>query len=210
MSKVANMLNMVQILKDGKVHSLQSLSKELEVSIRMIRQYKVELEQAGIYIDSNTGKYGGYKLEQELNQIDIGLTQNEINILEDMMLELGKEEKDILLKIKEAYIKNKQIQDKKKLRNIQEQSKELTEIYQVVRKAINEKRKMKITFYSVNSGITKRIIHPAELFEYIDDWYVAAFCELRNEIRLFKLGDIKEYKLLEENYNQKFTIKKKM
>ena len=210
MSKVANMLNMVQILKDGKIHSLQSLAKELEVSVRMIRQYKIELEQAGIYIDSNTGKYGGYKLEQELNKIDIGLTQNEINILEDMMLELGEEEKDILLKIKEAYIKNKQIQDKKKLKNIQEQSKELTEIYQVVRKAINEKRKMKITFYSVNSGITKRIIHPAELFEYIDEWYVAAFCELRNEIRLFKLEDIKEYKMLEENYNQDFTIKKKM
>lgn len=210
MSKVANMLNMVQILKDGRVHSLQSLAKELEVSVRMIRQYKVELEQAGIYIDSNTGKYGGYKLEQELNQIDIGLTQNEINILEDMMLELGEEEKDILLKIKEAYIKNKQIQDKKKLKNIQEQSKELTEIYQVVRKAINEKRKMKITFYSVNSGITKRIIHPAELFEYIDEWYVAAFCELRNEIRLFKLENIKEYKMLEENYNRDFTIKKKM
>lgn len=210
MSKVANMLNMVQILKDGKVHSLQSLAKELEVSVRMIRQYKVELEQAGIYIDSNTGKYGGYKLEQELNQIDIGLTQNEINILEDMMLELGKEEKDILLKIKEAYIENKQKQDKKKLKNIQEQSKELTEIYQIVRKAINEKRKMKITFYSVNSGITKRTIHPAELFEYLDDWYVAAFCELRNEIRLFRLEDIREYKLLEEKYNQKFTIKKKL
>lgn len=210
MSKVANMLNMVQILKDGKVHSLQSLAKELEVSVRMIRQYKVELEQAGIYIDSNTGKYGGYKLEQELNKIDIGLTQNEINILEDMILELGEEEKDILLKIKEAYIKNRQKQDKKKLKDIKEQNQELTEIYQVVRKSINEKRKMKITFYSVNSGITKRIIHPAELFEYIDEWYVAAFCELRNEIRLFKLEDIKEYKLLEENYNQKFTIKKKM
>lgn len=211
MSKIANMLNMVQILKDGKIHSLQSLAKELEVSVRMIRQYKVELEQTGIYIGSNTGKYGGYKLEQELNQIDIGLTQKEINILEDRTLKLdNKEEKDILLKIKEAYNKNKQKQDVKKLKNIQEQGEELTEIYQAVRKAINEKRKIKITFYSVNSGITKRIIHPAELFEYLDDWYIAAFCELRNEIRLFKLEDIKEYKLLDEKYNQKNSIKKKM
>lgn len=211
MSKIANMLNMVQILKDGKIHSLQSLAKELEVSVRMIRQYKVELEQTGIYIGSNTGKYGGYKLEQELNQIDIGLTQREINILEDRTLKLdNKEEKEILLKIKEAYNKNKQKQDVKKLKNIQEQGEELTEIYQAVRKAINEKRKMKITFYSVNSGITKRIIHPAELFEYLDDWYIAAFCELRNEIRLFKLEDIKEYKLLDEKYNQKNSIKKKM
>lgn len=210
MSKVANMLNMVQVLKDRKVHGIKSLAQELELSPRMIRQYKLELEQAGIYINSTTGKYGGYQLEQELNNIDIGLTEKEINILEKIMLELGEEEKDILLKIKEAYTKNKDRQNKKKLNYLKKQNQELTEIYQTVRKAINERRKIKITFYSINSGITKRIIHPAELFEYIDDWYVAAFCELRQEIRLFKLEDIREYKLLEEKYNQIFTIKKKL
>lgn len=31
----------------------------------MIRQYKNELEEAGIYIDSVTGKYGGYKIDDE-------------------------------------------------------------------------------------------------------------------------------------------------
>lgn len=211
MSKVANMLNMVQILKDGKVHSLQSLAKQLEVSVRMIRQYKVELEQAGIYISSTTGRYGGYELEEELNHIDIGLTYKEIEILEEMLKDRTvKEEQDFLLKIKEAYQKNKDKEDKKKFIKIQEYNKETTELYKQVRKAINEKRKMKITFYSINSGLTTRVIHPAELFEYIDKWYVAGFCELRNEIRLFKLEDIREYTLLEENYHQKYIIKKKM
>lgn len=65
MSKIANMLNMLQILKDEKVHSIQDLAKKLEVSERMIRQYKLELEQAGIYINSITGKYGGYQIERE-------------------------------------------------------------------------------------------------------------------------------------------------
>ncbi|MCI8362809.1 MAG: HTH domain-containing protein [Clostridia bacterium] len=46
MSKVSNMLNMVQILKDENIHSIQSLAQKLEVSERMIRQYKQELEQA--------------------------------------------------------------------------------------------------------------------------------------------------------------------
>lgn len=211
MSKVANMLNMVKILKDGKLHSLKDLSEELEVSMRMIRQYKVELEQAGIYITSITGKYGGYKLEEELNNIDIGLTQREIFILENLTYKLkSKEEKEILFKIEDAYINNKEKQNKKKLKYIEEKNKNITEIYQVVRKAINERRKLKITFYSVNSGTTKRIIHPAELFEYLDKWYVAGFCELRNEIRMFKLDDIKEFKLLEEKYNQEFIIKKEM
>ena len=77
-----------------------------------------------------------------------------------------------------------------------------------MKKAIVDKNKVKIKYKSVNSGITERIIHPAELFLYINKWYIAAFCELRNEIRLFKLDDIKEYEVLNEVYLDKNTIKK--
>lgn len=55
MSKIANMLNMVTLLEDGKVHSLLEISQKLEVSTRMIRCYKQELEQAGIYIKTIKG-----------------------------------------------------------------------------------------------------------------------------------------------------------
>ena len=71
------------------------------------------------------------------------------------------------------------------------------------KKAIKNKNKVYIVYKSINSGITNRIIHPAELFCYIDKWYVAAFCELRNEIRLFKLENILEYNGLEDKYENK-------
>ena len=158
MSKVANMLNMLQILKDGKIHSIQNLSEKLEISERMVRQYKLELEQAGIYLKSTTGKYGGYMLENESDFLK----------LEDTIKE---------------------------------------EMYIIMKKAIKEKKKIEIKYKSINSGITKRIIHPAELFCYINKWYVAAFCELRQEIRLFKLEDILEYKVLQDKYD-KISIKK--
>ena len=159
MSKVANMLNMLRILKDRNIHSISSLAEKLEVSERMIRQYKLELEQAGIYLKSYTGKFGGYQLDENSN----------------------------FLKIKNE-VKEK--------------------MYLVMKKAIANKNKVKIQYKSVNSGITERIIHPAELFIYIDKWYIAAFCELRNEIRLFKLDDIIEYEILAEKYIGKNTIKK--
>ena len=159
MSKIANMLNMLQILKDKRIHSLSSLADELEVSERMIRQYKLELEQAGIYLKSFTGKYGGYQIDENNN----------------------------FLKIKNE-VKEK--------------------MYVVMKNAIANKNKVRIKFNSINSGITERIIHPAELFAYIDKWYIAAFCELRNEIRLFKLDDIIEYEVLKESYTDKNTIKK--
>ena len=158
MSKVANMLKMLQILKDMKIHSILSLSEELEVSERMIRQYKLELEEAGIYIKSITGKHGGYQL------------------YDNNFLKIENEVKE--------------------------------EMYVVMKKAIAGKNKVKIKFNSINSGITTRIIHPAELFVYIDKWYIAAFCELRNEIRLFKLDDIIDYEVLNETYIDTNNIKK--
>ena len=159
MSKVANMLNMLQILKDRNIHSISSLAERLEVSERMIRQYKLELEQAGIYLKSYTGKFGGYQLDENNNFLKI---ENEVK----------------------------------------------EKMYLIMKKAIANKNKVKIKYKSVNSGITERIIHPAELFIYIDKWYIAAFCELRNEIRLFKLDDIIEYEILAEKYIDKNTIKK--
>ena len=159
MSKVANMLNMLRILKDRNIHSISSLAERLEVSERMIRQYKLELEQAGIYLKSYTGKFGGYQLDENSNFLKI---ENEVK----------------------------------------------EKMYLVMKRAIANKNKVKIKYKSVNSGITERIIHPAELFIYLDKWYIAAFCELRNEIRLFKLDNIIEYEILAEKYIDKNIIKK--
>ncbi len=159
MSKVANMLNMLQMLKDGEIHSIKELAEKLEVSERMVRQYKTELEQAGIYLKYITGKYGGYMLEPDDNFLKIDDAQKE-------------------------------------------------EMYFEMKKAVKNRNKVEIKFKSVNSGTTTRVIHPAELFCYVDMWYVAAYCELRSEIRLFKLKDIKSYKILTETYDSKVKIKK--
>lgn len=197
MSKVANMLNMVKILEDGKIHTIQDLADELEVSTRMIRIYKQELEQAGIYIQGKQGINGGYILDNMKSTIDIGLTGEEIYQLKNMK----KNELDeaIINKIIKAYITNEHRKDNTKSKQLMP---EFTENYKDFRLAINNRNKIFIEFKSVNSGKTKRIIHPAELFTYLNNWYVAAFCELRNEIRLFKLNDIISYKILDKKYEE--------
>ena len=197
MSKVANMLNMVKILEDGKIQTIQDLADELEVSTRMIRIYKQELEQAGIYIQGKQGINGGYILDNMKSTIDIGLTGEEIYQLKNMK----KNELDeaIINKIIKAYITNEHRKDNTKSKQLMP---EFTEIYKDFRLAINNRNKIFIEFKSVNSGKTKRIIHPAELFTYLNNWYVAAFCELRNEIRLFKLNDIISYKILDKKYEE--------
>ena len=66
MSKISNVLTMLQLLQSGRKYSINELSNVLEVSERMIRVYKEDLEKAGIYIDTIMGPYGGYVLNQSV------------------------------------------------------------------------------------------------------------------------------------------------
>ncbi|MCI8547400.1 MAG: transcriptional regulator, partial [Bacilli bacterium] len=50
MSKISNVITMLNLLSNGKKYSIDELSKILEVTPRMIRIYKNELEKSGIYI----------------------------------------------------------------------------------------------------------------------------------------------------------------
>lgn len=208
MSKVANMLNMIQILKDGKIHNMKEIAKQIEVSPRMIKQYKNELEQAGIYIESRRGMYGGYMINHELNNIDIGLTYNELKKLDEVGKKNSNEEiKKIIEKICNSYNKNIRKNNLKKFERIRSDKNDLKNIYISMRKAINEKKKVYIKYFSNDSGMNDRIIHPAEMFYYLNEWYVAAFCERKNAIRLFKIHDIQEYRILKQKY-ENFEIKR--
>jgi hypothetical protein len=210
MSKVANMLKMIKILKDEKIHNMKDIAEKIEISPRMVKQYKNELEQAGIYIESKRGINGGYSLNKELNNIDIGLTYQELIKLKEIEQYFNDNQdfKKIIGKIIESYEKNINEADLKKINRIQELGKiNLKDTYLSLRKAINRKNKVKIKYYSKDFGSNDRVIHPAEMFYYLEEWYVAAFCEKRNAIRLFKLNDIQEYEILDDKY-EKFEFKK--
>lgn len=204
------MLKMIKILKDEKIHNMKDIAEKIEISPRMVKQYKNELEQAGIYIESKRGINGGYSLNKELNNIDIGLTYQELIKLKEIEQYFNENQdfKKIIGKIIESYEKNINEADLKKINRIQELGKiNLKDTYLSLRKAINRKNKVKIKYYSNDFDSNDRVIHPAEMFYYLEEWYVAAFCEKRNAIRLFKLNDIQEYEILDDKY-EKFEFKK--
>lgn len=80
MSKLSNTIMLLRLLQNGRKYSIKELSEKIEVSPRMIRQYKYELECAGIFIESIKGPYGGYYLNQN---IKIPEVHNHKNIIID-------------------------------------------------------------------------------------------------------------------------------
>lgn len=199
MSKVSNVITMLELLQSCRKYSINELANILEVSERMIRVYKEDLEKAGIYIDTIMGPYGGYVLNnsvrmpvRKFKMKDAELLNKYINSETDNEVK----EKLILLqdKIKGVYIGSKQ--EEKELNLKEETGKK----YNVLTRAIKEKRKVKILYYSYDKGENERIIDPAEMFLFQDGWYCAAFCEKVNDMRHFELKRIIKYELLEEKF----------
>ena len=49
---------------------------------------------------------------------------------------------------------------------------------------------VEIVYNDVDGSQHRRIIHPLYLFKYKENYYVTAFCELRNDIRHFEIKRI--------------------
>jgi len=199
MSKVSNVITMLQLLQSGRKYSINELSKILEVSERMIRVYKEDLEKAGIYIDTIMGPYGGYVLNQTIRMPVRKFKMKDAELLDKYISNETSQdikEKLVLLqdKIKGVYVGSNQ---EGKALNLKE---ETGKKYNILTRAIKEKRKVKILYYSYGKGENERVIDPAEMFLFQDGWYCAAFCEKKQDIRHFELKRIIKYELLEEKY----------
>ncbi len=199
MSKISNVITMLNLLSSGRKYSIKELASKLEVTERMVRIYKEELDKAGIFIDTIMGPYGGYVLNKTIRMPLRKFKISDYEILDKYIKEendLNKKEELILLqdKIKGLYIENKQEKNELSLNN------ELQNKYNILTRAIKERRKVKIKYYSFTKGEHERIICPAEMFLFQDGWYCAAFCLLRNDIRHFELNRIINCELLKEKY----------
>lgn len=199
MSKISNVITMLELLQSGKKYSIKELSDKLEVSERMIRIYKEDLDKAGIFIDTIMGPYGGYVLSQPVKLPQRKFNQKEIKLLDEYInheksVEKKEQLRELQEKVKGIYSSNKERLEEVKIKD------ELGKKYNVLTRAIKEKRKVKILYYSYGKGENERVIDPIELFLFQDGWYCAAFCERKKDIRHFELKRIINYELLEEKY----------
>lgn len=192
MSKISNVILMLQYLENGRKYNIKELSEKLEVSERMIRVYKEELEKAGIYIDTIMGPYGGYVLNKSIRIPTRKFTRDDYEFLHN--LEVSNELKErleiIADKVRGVYFnsKNENIELKDETRTY----------YNILTKAIKEKRKVLINYYSFKYGNMDRIIRPLDMFLYNNGWGCVAYCELRKDLRHFELRRINKIELLDD------------
>lgn len=193
MGKINNIILMLEYLNTGNKYTTKELAEKLNITERMVRYYKDELEKAGIYIETFMGPNGGYYLMNEINhytkfnKYDIQLLERANNELNNMNFEYKDKFNTMLEKVK--MISKIEEEKAKFIDNINETNK--NEIICYIKKIIKEKTAITILYEDISGEVNKRAIHPLQYFTYNDRFYVTAFCELRNDIRHFEIERIK-------------------
>lgn len=213
MSEIGNALKMITILKSKGKKTKKELAQAIEVSEKQIQRYKDKLEQAGIYIESESGRYGGYFINDDQFLWQITTSEDEIAILDMIRKKLKSEQYPFIkdytflldkLKATRKNINNDSIMNSYLVKrpSASYKSDEVRNKMIDIQAAIILKQKIKMTYVSLSSGLKERIIHPYGIFQYGGDTYFVAYCEFRDKILDFKLNRISEYHVLEDFFQK--------
>lgn len=197
------LFEIVYILMQKKKVTAKELADKFEVSTRTIYRDIEILSRASIPIYATKGKDGGICLLDEYVLNKTILSEEEQNqilfALQGMKKVSGQNERDILEKLSTLF--NKKVDDWIKIEfsnwgrdNTQE------ERFDIIKKAILNKKLIEFVYYNTNGQETQRIVEPLQIWFKDKSWYLISFCRLKEDYRIFKIARIKEIKILDEHF----------
>lgn len=179
------------------------LAQKLEVSKRTIYRDIDALSNAGIPIYTEPGRNGGIHLLDHfvLNSALISGPEKEkiLSALQGMAIMNMDDERDTLEKLSALFhvdsvdwleVDFSRWGDKPR------DNRKFNEL----KAAVIHRKCMKITYAGSYATGSSRIIRPLKLSYKSKDWYLKAYCQKRQDFRLFKLNRILEWEMLEERF----------
>lgn len=187
MSKISKNIKMLDILSSGRKYTCKQLAEMLEISPRMVRLYKDELEKEGIYIETFFGKDGGYRLQAQIELPSILFNQYDIEIIDNAIKNCSNEEElPNLINLKQKIVTYcKLVNDDEDVLE-----KEKRQILDDIKKSIIGQQSIQIEYFS--KGLKKRrAIYPKQIYKFENlIMIVAQYSEDKNDIRHLNLNRI--------------------
>lgn len=219
MSKFSNLLRLITLLKSNKRIKRKEIADALGVSERMVRKYISDLQEANITIESIPGPNGGYELKGHNYLLNLNTDNEEVKSLEKALEQLKQQEFEYIDDLESL---TKKVKSNNELTNditygIISESEETyldkEEDYELeIQSACLTRHKLKMSYHSISSGDSIRVIRPYAVITKNDMRYVIAYCENRKTIRTFKLIRINWIEVLSDKFeiDSSFDIKEYM
>jgi len=208
-------LTVLELLQSHARISGSELARRLAVDVRTVRRYIAALEELGIPVTADQGRYGGYYLVAGFKLPPMMFTNEETLAISLGLLaarNLGLAEADTAIASAEAKLERVMPDKlKRRVRALSEmavielpraQSLGSIEVLADLGAAAREQRRVRISYESSERTITEREFEPYGLVFRRGHWYVGGHCHLRHDLRTFRLDRITELVRLEQRFER--------
>lgn len=206
MRRTDRLFDIIQILRDGKLHRAQDLAARLEVSVRTIYRDMDTLVASGVPVEGARGV--GYMITEAITLPPLTLTVAELEALNLGMAIVG-EAADPDLKAAALSLADK-VDAVLPTQTISEADAWKFAVYPfadaargfahmpTLRAAIRARQKLRLTYTSKDGHVTTRVIRPLHMEYWGRVWTLTAWCELRHDHRVFRVDLIQTAEALAE------------
>ncbi|APG46467.1 helix-turn-helix transcriptional regulator [Phaeobacter porticola] len=206
MRRTDRLFDIIQILRDGKLHRAQDMAERLEVSTRTIYRDMDTLVASGVPVEGARGV--GYMVREAITLPPLTLTTEELEAL-NLGMAIVAEAADPDLKAAAESLAAK-VDAVLPEGTIAEADAWKFAVYPfadvargfaqmpTLRAAIKARQKLQLIYRSIDDRRTERVIRPLHMEYWGRVWTLTAWCETRDDFRVFRVDLIEHAKPLPE------------
>jgi predicted DNA-binding transcriptional regulator YafY len=211
-------LTVLELLQAHRQMSGPKLAERLEVDVRSVRRYIMMLQDLGIPIESERGRYGTYRLLRGFKMPPLMFTEDEalaltLGLLAARRLGMAVAAPAVegaLAKIDrvlpEALRERVQaLQETLVLTSTSSEGSSSSPDSSVVltlSTATQQEKRIWMRYRSSQAEETERAVDPYGLIFHAGLWYTIGYCHLRQDLRMFRLDRVLQAELLEETFTR--------
>lgn len=195
MRRTDRLFDIIQILRDGKLHRAQDIADRLEVSVRTIYRDMDTLVASGVPVEGERGV--GYMVREQITLPPLNLTPAELEAL-NLGMAIVAEAADPDLKAAAGSLADK-IDAVLPTQVVAEADTWKFAVYPFadaarglahmapIRAAIKSRQKLRLSYRRIDGVLTNRVIRPLHMEYWGRVWTLTAWCELRDGFRVFRI-----------------------
>jgi len=206
MRRTDRLFDIIQILRDGKLHRAKDIADRLEVSVRTIYRDMDTLVASGVPVEGERGV--GYMVREAITLPPLTLTSEELEAL-NLGMAIVAEAADADLKSAALSLADK-IDAVLPTSTVAEADTWKFAVYPfadatrgfthmpALRAAIKARQKLRLDYRRIDGVLTQRTIRPLHMEYWGRVWTLTAWCETRDDFRVFRVDLIETASALPE------------
>ncbi|MGA7156857.1 MAG: YafY family protein [Acidobacteriaceae bacterium] len=211
MRRADRLFRIVQLLRSGRLKTARALGERLQVSERTIYRDIQDLQLAGQPIEGEAGV--GYTLRREFDLPPLMFAPEELTALvlgARLVKAWGGAENALAAGAALARIEAVLPEELAKTLDAilmyvpgYQMPQPLRRLLDRVHAACASRRAIGFIYTRLNGEISQRIVRPLALYCWSGTWTLVAWCELRNDFRVFRLDHVDQCETLDRTFEQK-------